>query len=493
MENQEIKTLSVKKNYVFNLLIQIITYLIPLVTAPYLSRTLTPTGVGNNSFVNSITSYFILFISFGFTTYGIKEISSLKHDKEEISKVFWNILFSRGFIFIIAFTIYIVTAYLCGFNSDVDKSIFYIYSILLLNAFIDMTFFFQGLENFRIISITNVICRIGAAICYFIFVKSINDLFVYVFIFTSTSLIINIVAWIFAIKKLDIPNFKSINIFKCIKKNIPYFLPDLAISIYTMLDRTMLGYLANQEQVGYYEEAYKIIAIVTGLMTAISPVILPRISALIQDNNEDEVRNKIIKMGEIFFLLGLPCCVGLYTIARYFIPAFFGEEYLESVNVIYWLIPLTMIIPISSYAGNAYFYPRGKIAYSTIFFTCGALLNFSTNFIFIKLFGASGAAMTSLMAETLISTLCIIFSRKSVPYKTILKKGIKPLIAVIIMAVCILPLSFLVLDKYIESNLYKSLICVGVGVIAYGGSIVLLKEEMVVIGLYKVKSKLFKK
>lgn len=484
--NSKPKALGVKQNFIFNVTIQLLTYLIPLITAPYLSRVLTPTGIGNNSFVNSITSYFTMIIAFGYTTYGTKEIAENQRDKETYSKVFWNVTFARGFLFAICFVAYFLMAYLWGFGGVVDKRVFLVYSLLLLNAFLDITYFFQGLENFRILAILHIVFRIIAAICYFLFVKTADDLLLYVIIMTISTLAVTLVSWMIALRWIDKLHFKDIHVLKSLKENLRFFLPTIAISVYTVLDRTMLGYLTTQEQVGFYEEAYKIIAIGTGIMNAISPIMLSRISALIKANKEDEVREKEIQLAEIYFVMGFPMVAGLYSIGRYFIPAFFGEEYMASVYVLYWLIPLIMVIPISNIVGNVYYVPRGKISKTTVFFIIGALLNFGANFLSIGFLGASGAAITSLLAETVISTLFIVFSWKAMPYKEMAKTMVKPLIATATMTAILLVLDLLVLNRYVINNLYITLISVLVGVMTYGIMLVLLRETMVMRTLKKI-------
>lgn len=480
------KALSVKTNFIFNVAIQLLTYLIPLITAPHLSRTLTPAGVGSNSFVNSVATYFVLIITFGYTTYGTKEIAENRGNKKTYSNIFWNITFSRGFLFVFCFLAYFLMAYLWGFGSDVNKNIFLVYSLLLINAFLDITYLFQGLENFRILTILNIFFKAVAAILYFVFVKTADDLLLYTTIYASSTLLITLVSWAFAARWVSRPSFRNIRIFASLKNNLKYFLPAIAVSVYTILDRTMLGYISTHEEVGLYEEAYKIIAVGTGIVCAICPIILPRVSSLIKNGGEEEIRRKEMQVSELYFLMALPMMAGLYLVGRYFIPAFFGEDYTNSTYVLYWLTPLIVVIPISGIIGNIHYIPRNKISTTTIFITIGALVNFGANFLAIYYLGAQGAAITSLLAETIISTLYVIFSRKTVPYKDMLKKCIKPLIASAIMVAVLLPLELFVLDKYVANNLYITLVVVATGVIVYGVSIILLKEEMVMSVLRKI-------
>lgn len=477
---------SFKKNYLFSLVVQVLTYLIPLITAPYLSRVLTPSGVGVNSFANSIATYFTLIIAFGFLTFGTKEVSRLHTSKKEYSAVFWNIVFSRLFIFCLAFPAYFLMAYFWGFGSSVDKSVFLIYSLTLIATLLTITFLFQGLENFKTISLITIGVRVTAAVLYFLLVKSTDDLLTYIAIYVSTNLCIAVLSWAFAIPKIEKPHRKDIHIFKSLKNNLAYFLPTIAISVYTILDHTMIGYLSTTEEVGYYEEAYKITTVIVGLVNAVGPVTLARISALIAEGNEAEVEHKILQTSELYGILAFPCFFGLYAVGRYFVPTYFGAEYLPAVSVLYWLTPLILIIPISGQVQNFYYAPRNKIATTIWFFLAGGSVNFISNFFAIPAFGARGAAMTSLAAETIISFCFVLFSRKEVPYRKILKVLIKPLLASAIMFGALMAVNYWALDPYLSKGLWKTLIDVGTGVLLYFGLCLLFREPMLLTMLHKV-------
>ncbi len=488
-----IKDESVKSNFIFNLIIQLLTYIIPLVTAPYLSRVLTPEGVGINSYVHSNVSYFTLVIAFGFTTYGTRMISYIRNDKRKRSNTFWEIFATRFLLFVACLGVYLAVTLTWSFGNGDYKIYYLIYILALVSCFLDITYLFQGLEKFRIVSIINIVFRVLAAACYFLFVKTSGDLIKYILIFSIQSVAIALVCWIFASKYISKPKFKEMHVWDCMKNGFIYFLPTIAISVYTLLDKTMLGALTDTVEVGYYEQAYKIVSLCTALVNAISPIMLSRITYLIGQGAEDEVEHKIVQMAEIYALMAWPMVMGLYAVGRYFYPAFFGDEYVPSVYVGYILLPLILIIPISNQIGSAYYVPRNRNKIITVFFVAGALTNFITNWIFIPLLGAKGAAITSLFAETLISSLFIIFSWKHVNYKRIMITSLKPIISSLIMFGVLMPLNYFVLDKYMSNLIYKTIISVGVGVVVYCLSVLIMREEMVIDTLKKIFGKVFKK
>lgn len=491
-KERNVKTLSVKTNYFFNLVVQLLTYLFPLITAPYLSRVLTPDGIGQNSFVNSVVSYFTLIVAFGYTAYGTSKISKQKSDKSEYSKTFWEIFFSRVILFAASTAVYLLMAYFWGFGRPEDKLLFFAYSLMLVFNVIDISYLFQGLENFRIISIANVCTKIVSTVAIFVFVKSSSDLLIYVLIYCSQSILSAVVLWIIAFKSILNPHFSQLHVWNCLKESFFYFLPTVAISVYTILDKTMLGALTSNSEVGYYEEAYKIIGLVAALINAITPIMLSHISALVKEGKEDEIKRKIEQMSELYALLVWPCLTGIYATARYFFPAFFGEAYIPTVAVSYVLAPLIFIVPISGYVNYSYYTPRGKVNQTTLFYLTGALINFGANFIAIPRLGARGAALTTVIAEGVISTLFVIFSRKSIDYKRAIITGIKPLLASLVMLGSLMLMNYLVLDAYFDSVLIKTLISIPTGMLIYALSLLALREKMVMQSLSRI-AKLLKR
>lgn len=489
----KIKSLSVKKNIIFNLVTQILTYLLPLITAPYLSRILTADGIGTNSFLNSIVSYFVLFVGFGFTTYGTKEIASNKLDKLNYSKIFWKVFFSKLTIFVICYTIYLLVSITTSFGKNYPLNYYISYSVLIIATLFDSSFLFNGLENFRIIALVNAIVKVIGTIILFVFVKNSTDLLIYIIVSTIQTLIVGLFSFVLALKVVDYVRINKNDIFNCLKSAFVFFTPTIAISIYTMLDKTMMGYLTFDSEIGYYEEAHKIIVIVTSIINAISPIMLARISNLILEKNEQEINKKYIQMSRVYWLISAPSICGLYAIGNIFIPTFFGDEYIESVKVLYVLIPLIAIIPISNIIGAAYYTPNNKIRIQTLFFVIGAIINFVLNFVFIKKWGAVGAAVTSLMAEFVISTLFVVFSLKDVHYIKMLFAGVKPIISAVLMFCIILIIRDFILLKYLDNNIIIVVLCVSFGIAVYGLILLILRETLVLDIIKVIRKKLIVK
>ena len=282
---------SIKKNYIFNTVYQVITICIPLFTAPYLSRVLGANGIGIQSYTNSIVSYFVLFAILGSSTFGQKKIASVRNNIDELTESFWNIVFFRAFMVLITLIAYFIFIL---FNKK--YLIIYVVSVLnIINVFFDITWFYQGIEDFPKIVSRNCIVRITQVLFIFTFVKSSTDLFLYIASLCFFTLIANLWTWFYIPKYIKKPNNK-INIFKNLKEMVLLFLPTIATQVYLVLDKSMIGLITNSSyQNGCYEQAEKIVRLSLTVVTSAAAVILPRIANLYNNGNQEKAKEYVYK------------------------------------------------------------------------------------------------------------------------------------------------------------------------------------------------------
>lgn len=477
VSKQDNSSQSLKTNMVFSFVLQLFTFLLPLITAPYLSRVLGSKGVGDYALGSSVISYFSILIAFGFVSYGTKYVSILKSDKKELSITFWNIFFSKFIFFIVCFCAYYLMAFYGVFGNLLSKKFFYIIGLTLFGNLFDISFLYQGLEKFKFISLINLAAKIISLVFLFIFVNSPSDLEIYAIIQIVYLLFVDLIYWIVATSFVSRPNFRSLSMWQTIKDSFFLFLPSISISIYMILDKTMLGYICNTTEVGYYEEAYKIVSLVTSVITSIAPVMLSRMSSLFTEKNKEEIEKKISNVFELIALIGFPAIGGLYTISSTFLPIYFGSEYSASVPIIYFLIPLVILVPTSSLLGSSYYVPSGNIKVISLFYASGAIVNFLGNIFILKYLKGVGAAITSLIAESLISFLFVWFSRKQINYTNIMKTMLKPLLCTFVMLIVIIPLYFL-LEPTSLSRIWFCVVLVLAGAISYSFACFFSKEKV---------------
>lgn len=480
---------SLKANFIFNILIQVSTYVISLVTSPYLSRVFGATGVGDYAYAFSFVNYFMIVVAFGFRNYGTRQIATERDDPKAFSKTFWEIFFARFLLFSLAFTTYFTMAYFGGFGDKVNRTVALILSANIVSSFIDTTFFFQAKENFKTLSIFTLVFKTLYVVGIFLFIKTPNDLPLYAVLTAGYLLLTMVTQLAFVLPKIKRPCFREMQMGKCFKQGFLYFLPTIAITIYTAVDKTMLGIIKDTVEVGYYEQSHKIVFMVISFLFALGTAVMPRISYLYSKGDKEGIASKFSKMAKVYALFAFPAAAGLYAIAPYFIPAFFGEEFAPSINVMYAMIPLILFMPLSNYVDSGYYVPSGNVKKATIFYYAAAIINFLLNLLTINLWGAIGAAISSWVSEVTLFTLFVIFSRKEVDYPPLLKPLLKPLIAALIMFAVLFVGNLFLVPKLNLGDVPVTIIEIAVGASLYALALLVLRDEMLMSIIKRVASK----
>ena len=478
-------TKSIKKNFLYNLAFQVLSICLPIITAPYLARVLGVEGVGISSFTLSIVAYFILFANLGISSFGQREIAMYQDDKKKYSKIFWDLVGYRaiiGTLSVLAYLILIIFA-------NQYQIIYGILIINLLGNIFDITWLFQGLEEYKFISVRNIIIKLSFTASIFIFVKTAGDLNLYILLNGLSILISALALWAKVPKTVEKPNFKTIKPFRYTKDTFIYFLPQIATTIYTVLDRTMLGLFdVNQIENGYYEQAYKIISVATTVVTSINIVMLPRISFLYKKGNIEEVKTRLRKSLRFVNLTSIPLVFGVMAIASTIVPWFFGEGYEKVALILPIFAPIILIIALSSCLSGQCLTPCGMRLKSAMALWIGAGLNLACNLILIPRFMSEGAVIGSIVAEVTITALYFFLSRKYVNILVTFKDALKYFVAAILMYFAVI-----FLKGYFPATITATAIEVLAGAAVYGITLLILRDKLVFEYIIFFKSKLLKR
>ena len=418
---------NIKKNFIYSTAYQILSVLTPFITAPYISRVLGAEGIGIQSYTSSIQQYFLLIASLGTLIYGAREISMNRDDAYKRSKIFWEIeLMSVGTTFIA-----LIAWILLCFWSQQYKVYYIVLTIGIFAAAFDISWFFNGLEQFKLTVIRNSAFKVLGIILLFVFIKSKDDLLLYILITAVTTLLSNLSLWPYMKRYLVKVRWRELTFKKHFKETLIYFVPTIATSIYTVLDKTLLGLITNDAaQNGYYQQAEKIINLSKSIVfTAINSVVGVRNAYLFAEKKFDEIREKIEMSFNFIFFMGFGCCFGIMGIAKTFVPLFFGNGYDQVVKLLYVFSPIIVIIGISNCLGSQYYTPCGKRKESTKYLIAGSISNLVLNLLLIPRLGAEGAAIASIIAETVVSVLYVKFSCGYGKVSVLLKTGGKKLLA----------------------------------------------------------------
>ena len=479
MKRGDMNQPSIKKNYIYRLAYEILNLIVPFITAPYISRILGAEGIGIYSYTGSVMSYFTLAAALGTSSYGTREIARCRSNKKEASKIFWEIEW------IMVFTTSVCLAAWTGvimFSRQYRCYYIALFPALLAKMF-DISWFFAGLEKMKSIVIPNILCKSGGIVLLFWFVKEKEDLILYILIHTGTILLGNLSMWLYLPGMVQKAEIKTLEFKGHFHEIIIYFIPTVATSIYTVLDKTLIGMITNDHyQNGCYEQAVKIISIVkTIVFAAINSVMGARISYLFAKQKYAEIHQRVELSMNIILFLGYGCVFGMVGIAKTFVPFFLGEGYEQVISLLYSMSPLILIIGISNCLGSQYFTPSGQRRRSAKVILFRAVLNLCVNLLLIPRFGANGAAAASVLAETMISIIYVRMCDGYITVSFLAKASWKRVTAAFLMCGVI---SFL--GKSITGwGLWILMVQIIVGIMLYSTVLLFMKDDAI---LYFLKS-----
>ena len=451
---------SVKRNVTYNIIYQILILIIPLITAPYLSRVVGAKGVGIYSYTYSIVYYFMLLCLLGVNNYGNRLIAKVRDDKEKLSKTFFSVYLFQLFMGIIMLIVYII--YLLCVNNEY-KTIALIQSLYILSAIVDINWFFFGLEEFKATITRNTLLKIGNVILIFIFVKNNSDLWKYVLIMSGMTLLSQIALWGFLKNKICFVKITLKDITKHIKPNLILFIPVIATSLYKLMDKIMLGGMSSVVEVGYYENAEKIINIPTAIITALGTVMLPRISNIMSKGKKDKVNSYVCKSFSFVIFMSMALSLGLIAIGYNFAPMYFGDEF-QKTGILIMLLAITLpFVAFANVIRTEYLIPAEKDRIYIESVILGAIINLIFNIIFIPRLQSFGACIGTVLAEITVMVYQSVKIRKELEIKQYVLNSIPFLIKAVIMFACVFVLNFININP-----LLRLMIQIIIGVIIYG-------------------------
>lgn len=450
------KEKSLKKNFIYNFLYQLLAILVPLVTSPYLARVLGAENIGISSWTSTIAFYFGIFVTLGIENYGSREIAYIRQNSDSVVKKFWSIYACQVInlcVIILIYSIYI----LVGIREY--RTIFYILIFAILTKGLDITWFFNGLEEFKVTVLRNTIVKIITLICIFVFVRNDGDLWKYVLINTLGTFTGQLMLWI-NIKKyvprIYIPHKNEV--FKNYKPLWILFIPVMAISIFTYMDKYMIGILSNVIENGYYENADKIISVPKAFITTIGTVMLPRASNLIANNKKEEANNYIEISMLYTIIMGSALTFGMAGVADLFSVVFWGADFAKSGIMIVGLAPAIIFSVVGSVVRSQYLIPYAKDKEYTLSLIISAFVNFVVNLILIPKFGGMGAVIGTLCSEYILMVIQLWCVKKELPIYRYLKNGFAFILFGIIMYIVLR-----LIKPYMKISVSSLIILIAIG------------------------------
>lgn len=407
----------VKRNLFFNILLSVSGLIFPLITFPYASRILGPQGVGSVNFIDSFTQYFMLFAALGVPYYGIREISKLEKGTEIFDKTFSEIFLIHLTSTALFSIIYLIIALsVKNIKVHLDLALVGIAS-MYFNVFA-VEWFYQGIEQFEYITKRTLIIRSLTIILLFLFFKPGSKPVIYVVIFTTVIFLNGLMNALLLKKHVKI-RLSNLQLKKHVKPLFIIFSSAIAVSVYTLLDNMLLGFIKGETAVGIYSTALKIVRIPFALIIAISSVIVPQVSRACSEARMDDVNSLINKSFAFICIIGLPIVFGLFVSSSFLIKCFAGVTFSAASGVIQLLSPVIMLIGINSLFGAQLLTPMGKekillkLALICMFFSLVC------NVVLIPAFSYIGAGITNILTEALLAGMLfyVVYNEKAVSIK----------------------------------------------------------------------------
>lgn len=481
------KQKSIKLNFIMNAILQISAFIFPLITFPYVSRILGPSGTGNVSFATSIVTYFALFAQLGIPTYGIRATARVRDDKELLSKTVQEIFIINAVMCVLAYFVFFVVLNLVPKMYN-DKVLFIIISSTILFNSVGMDWLYKGLEKYTYITFVSIIFKFIALILMFVCVHHKNDYVIYgaISIFAaSASNICNLVNIHKLIYIKPIFNYEFTKHFRPI---MIFFAMSCATTIYTNLDTVMLGFMKDNVEVGYYNAAIKIKNVLLGVVTSLGTVLLPRASYYIENNMYSEFKRIAGKALNFVVLISFPLCLYFILFAKEGVLFLSGDAYTEAILPMQILMPTLIFIGLTNIMGIQMLIPLGRekvVLYSEI---AGAIVDLVINTILIPIMASSGAAIGTLVAEMVVWTVQYIALKEDVKEAYVKIRYLPIVIGLAISALFSMPIKLLGLSSFF-TLLLSAIVFFGIYLVV----LTVAKEKLVNEIEFQILEKILKK
>ncbi len=383
-------------NFIFNLLYQVLNVLAPLVTTPYIARVLGAEGVGTYSYISTMAATFGMFAALGSGIYAQREIAMHQGNEQIRSKIFWELVIFRAITTLLVTAVYLAVCFV--YKSYTQYLLLCL--LLVMTTMFDVSWLYTGMENFRIIVTNNTLIRLLSIAAMFLLVKRPQDVGMYIFLNAASSVLGTVYLFFMLPQYVKPMPVKELNVLRHLPGVVQYFIPIIAVQIYSQIDKLMLGAMgANPAENGYYEQARKLTNLVVVMTTALNTVLLPRLSNLFGKDDKQTMVKTYQQTFRFTLMMLLPIAVGLFMISDHFVLWFLGAEFAKTSILLKWSCLLITLMTIGNFVGMQYLNPTGQQNKMTVIYLIAAAVNVVLNLIMIPRMLSEGAIIASVVAE----------------------------------------------------------------------------------------------
>ena len=406
--------MSTKKNAAYNVAYRMFSVFLPLVTAPYLARTVGTDGVGLYSLAWSVSYIFCLIGMLGLNDYGVRTIAKVRDDRETLDRTFSSIwqmqllvagvtlLFWFGYVFLVA---------------GEEKTIAFHLTMMSVSCLVSFDWCLMGLDQFKPVALRNTFVKLAAAACVFIFVKRKEDLWIYGFVWSLSTLLGNLSC---ALTLRGRVRFRPVPMKESLKHLGPcavLFISVLAVNIYRTMDKVMVSTIAGVDENGLYENAEKIIYCLSGFISAIGTVMMPKVAHMWKNGEKERIARHIDRSMELILCMVSALAFGVAAVADRFAPLFYGEDFRYSGTLMVPLAFTLIMIGFANVIRTQVVLPQERDHIFVKSVCCGAVVNLIANACLIPGMKSMGAVVGTLLAEMTVPTVQFLLLRKELPYR----------------------------------------------------------------------------
>lgn len=460
----------VVKNYLYNVGYQVLAIIVPLITSYYVSRVLSPEGVGANAFTNSIIQYFMLLANIGIGYYGNREIAYVRDNKQKMAATFWEIQIVKTVMTVVAYLSFVV---FMAFYSG-NKTYMWAQSINLLAVAFDISWLYQGLEDFKRTVLRNTFVKITSMIAIFIFIKSPKDVALYIIVLALSTLLGNLTLWPYAVNNYGhVDRGTKLNPWRHFVPTVMMFVPQIATQLYVQLNRTMLGLMVNEKASGFYQYSDNLVKLILAFVTATGTVMLPHVANAFAQHDMEKVHKMLYKSFDFVSALAYPMMFGIAGVSLTLAPLYYSSKYAPVGPAMLIESIVILMIGWSNVIGTQYLLPVNRVKDFTTSVTVGAVVNIIMNFPLIHLWGLNGAMWSTVLSEISVTAYQLFVVRKSLDIRKMFAGSWKYLLSGIVMFV---PVFWL--NTHMKASWLWMLVEVALGVVIYAGMVCLLRAPV---------------
>lgn len=460
----------VVKNYLYNVGYQVLAIIVPLITSYYVSRVLSPDGVGANAFTNSIIQYFMLLANIGIGYYGNREIAYVRENRQAMAKTFWEIQIVKTIMTILSYLAFITFMFFYQGN----QLYMWAQSINLIAVAFDISWLYEGIEDFRRTVLRNTFVKIVSMVAIFVFIKSSSDVALYIAILATSTFLGNLTLWPHTFKMLSGVNLASLKPLRHFKPTIAMFIPQIATQLYVQLNRTMLGLMVDQKASGFYQYSDNLVKLILAFVTATGTVMLPHVANAFAKHDMKKVHEMLYKSFDFVSALAYPMMFGIAGVSLTLAPLYYSAKYAPIGPAMLIESIVILMIGWSNVIGTQYLLPVNRVKDFTTSVTIGAVVNIILNFPFISLWGLNGAMWATVLSEVAVTGYQLYVVRKDLDLSLMFQSSWKYLLASGVMFVAVFGM-----NTHLKAS-WLWLICeVAVGVVIYAGLVYFLKAPII--------------